>query len=179
MEVKVLMVDDHPPIIEGYKAILSFNRYGYDVKTVSAFNCEMAYAVISTTSIPFDLVMLDITLPPFPERNLHSGEDLVALIRKHLPNSKIIILTSHSESLLLLKILREHNPNGLLVKSDFQAEELLMAFDTIVRGENYHSSTIRNLKKKCLKPLKFGIVTIVKSYYFWHKEFKLKTFLNI
>lgn len=154
MEVKVLMIDDHPPIIEGYKAILSLNRYGYNVNTVSAFSCEMAYEVISTTLIPFDLVMLDITLPPYPEKNLHSGEDLVAVIRKYLPNSKIIILTSHSESLLLLKILREHNPNGLLVKSDFQAEELLVAFDTIVRGENYHSSTIRTLKKEMLESTK-------------------------
>jgi len=154
MEVKVLIIDDHPPIIEGYKAILSYNRYDYDVNTVSAFSCKMAYEVISTTTISFDLVMLDITLPPYPEKKLHSGEDLVPLIRKHMPNSKIIILTSHSESLLLLKILRECNPNGLLVKSDFQAAEFLIAFDTIVSGENYHSSTIRTLKKEMLETSK-------------------------
>ena len=29
MELQVLMVDDHPPIIEGYKSILSFNSFGY------------------------------------------------------------------------------------------------------------------------------------------------------
>jgi two-component system, NarL family, response regulator NreC len=154
MEIKVLMIDDHPPIIEGYKAILSYNQFGYTVNTTSAFSCEMAYEVISTTTISFDLVMVDITLPSYPEENLHSGEDLVALVRKHLPNSKIIILTSHSESLLLYRILRECNPNGLLVKSDFLAEEFLLAFDTIIRGGNYHSSTIRCLKKEMLETTK-------------------------
>jgi two-component system response regulator NreC len=154
MEVKVLMIDDHPPIIEGYKSILSYNPYGYDINTTSAFSCEMAYSIITSTTIPFDIVMLDITLPPYSEKNLHSGEDLVPVIRKYLPNSKIVILTSHSESLLLFKILKECNPNGLLVKSDFLAEEFLVAFDTIVRGENYHSSTIRSLKQELVETTK-------------------------
>jgi DNA-binding NarL/FixJ family response regulator len=154
MEVKVLMVDDHPPIIEGYKSILSYNPYGYDVDATAAYSCEMAYGVISTTTIPFDIVMLDITLPPYLEENLHTGDDLVAIVRKYLPKAKIVILTSHSESLLLYRILKECNPNGLLVKSDFQAEEFLVAFDSVVRGENYYSSTILNLKKEMLSSTK-------------------------
>jgi two-component system response regulator NreC len=154
MEVKVLMIDDHPPIIEGYKSILSYNPYSYEVKVVSGFSCEAAYDIISTTSIVFDLVMIDITLPPYSEKDLHSGEDLVPLVRKHLPDSKIMILTSHSESLLLHKVLRECNPNGLLVKSDFTADGFLVAFDAIVRGETHHSSTVLNLKQESKETFK-------------------------
>ncbi len=147
MEVTVLMVDDHPPIIEGYKSILSYNPYGYGVNTVAAHSCESAYKLISSTTIPFDLVMIDITLPPYESQNIYSGEDLIPVIRKYLPDAKIMILTSHSESIILFKILKECQPNGLLVKSDFLAEEFSEAFDLIIRGENYHTITVRNLKQ--------------------------------
>lgn len=154
MEVTVLMIDDHPPIIEGYKSILSYNPYGYTVNTTAAFNCESAYDLISTTKIAFDLVMIDFTMPPYPEKNIHNGGDLVAVIRTYLPEAKIAVLTSHSESLLLFKIMKECNPEGLLVKSDFLAEEFLVAFDTIVKGEHYFSSTIKTLKQELLDSAK-------------------------
>ena len=148
MEVTVLMIDDHPPIIEGYKSILSYNPYGYILDIQTAFSCESAYHLISTTKTPFDVVMIDYTMPPFVEKNIHCGADLVPIIRQYLPKTKIMMLTSHSESLLLLKVLKEGNPEGLLVKSDILADEFLVAFDTIVKGESYFSSTIISLKRE-------------------------------
>jgi DNA-binding NarL/FixJ family response regulator len=105
MEVNVLMIDDHPPIIEGYKSILSFNPYGYAVKTTSAYTCEAAYEIITSSRIPFDIVFLDVVLPPFPEQKMNSGEDLVDLVRTQFPNAKIVVLTSHTETLVLSRIL--------------------------------------------------------------------------
>ena len=148
MKVTVLIIDDHPPIIEGYKSILSYNPYGYNLEIQTAFSCESAYQLISTTETPFDVVMIDYTMPPFPERNIHCGADLVPIIRQYLPETKIMMLTSHSESLLLLKVLKEGNPEGLLVKSDILADDFLVAFDAIVRGENFYSSTVISLKKE-------------------------------
>ena len=77
MELQVLMVDDHPPIIEGYKSILSFNSFGYRLNTTAAHSCESAYNIITDAKQAFDIVFLDVTLPPFPEKKLNSGEDLV------------------------------------------------------------------------------------------------------
>ncbi len=148
MEVTVLMIDDHPPIIEGYKAILSYNPYGYMLNTTTVFSCESAYELLSTTKTSFDLVMIDYTMPPYPEKSIHSGADLVPIIRQYLPKTKIMMMTSHSESLLLRKLKNECNPEGLLVKSDFHAEEFLDAFDKIVKGGNYYSSTIKSLKQE-------------------------------
>ena len=148
MEVTVLMIDDHPPIIEGYKSILTYNPYGYLLNTKEVYNCESAYKIITSPPVLFDLVMIDITLPPYPEKNIQSGVDLVPLIKRHLPNARIMILTSHCESIILFKILKECQPNGLLVKSDFLAEEFLVAFDSILKGNDYHSSSIRTLKNE-------------------------------
>ncbi|MGH2666537.1 response regulator [Flavobacterium sp.] len=151
MVLKILMVDDHPSMIEGYKIILSYNTLGYEIETSAAHNCESAYEIITNKAKSnfFDLIFLDYSLPPYEEKNITSGEDLAMLVKKHMPNSKIVILTSHTEALLLYNILRNIEPAGLLVKSDFTADELLSAFDMIVNGETYHSLTV----KQCLKEL--------------------------
>ncbi len=48
----------------------------------------------------------------------------------------------------MYRILNESNPNGILVKSDFTSEEFLVAFDVIMKGENYYSTTVLNYKKQ-------------------------------
>lgn len=147
MKLQVLMVDDHPPIIEGYKSILSFNPHGYVLNTTEAHSCEAAYNIIVDAKESFEIVFLDVTLPAFPDRKLNSGEDLIPVVKKFHPEAKIVVLTSHSESIVLFKILSEHNPHGLLIKSDFQAHDLVVAFDTICRGENYFSPTVVKYQK--------------------------------
>lgn len=150
MHVNLLIVDDHLPIIEGYKSILSFNKSGYTIETTAATSLEKAYKIITQEpkTTFFDAVFIDLTLPEYPEQKLFTGEDLVPVVKKHLPNAKIAILTSHAESILMYRILNESNPNGILVKSDFTSEEFLVAFDVIMKGENYYSTTVLNYKKQ-------------------------------
>ena len=154
MELQVLMVDDHPPIIEGYRSILSYNSLGYILNTTAAHSCEAAYNAIFKAENSFDIVFLDLTLPAYPEKNLNTGDDLIPIVRKHHPNSKIVILTSHSESIVLYKIIKEYNPNGLLIKSDFQSQELIEAFDTVIKGKTYFSETVMNHQKSWLEKSK-------------------------
>jgi two-component system, NarL family, response regulator NreC len=151
--INILMVDDHAPIIEGYKSILSYNKSGFSIVTKEANDCESAYKIVtnSQNSVLFDLVFIDVTLPPFIEKNIHSGEDLVPIIKECLPFSKIVILTSHTESLVLFQILDNCKPDGLLVKSDFTSEEFLEVFETILRGEKYFSKTVLKLNKDVIE----------------------------
>jgi len=141
------MVDDHPPIIEGYRSILAYNSFGYILNTTTAHSCEEAYNAIFQVNYPLDIVFLDLTLPPYFEKNINTGDDLVPIIREKHPNAKIVILTSHYESIVLFKIVKEHNPEGILIKSDFQAQELVKAFDVIVNGGTYFSETVRSHQK--------------------------------
>ncbi|MEO5776511.1 MAG: response regulator [Flavobacterium sp.] len=147
MEIQVLMVDDHPPIIEGYRSILAYNSFGYTLNTTAAHSCEAAYNTIFQAKFPFDIVFLDLTLPPYFEKNLNSGDDLIPIVKRQHPNAKIVVLTSHSESIVLFKIIKEHNPEGLLVKSDFQSDELIKAFDIVIKGGTYFSETVTNHQK--------------------------------
>jgi two-component system response regulator NreC len=147
MELQVLMVDDHAPIIEGYKSILAFNSEGHILNTTEAHSCEMGYNAIVDAEDSFDLIFLDLTLPPYLEKNLHSGEDLVSVAKKYHPKAKIVLLTSHSESIVLFKVANDKNLDGVLVKSDFRSHDLLEAFDIIVKGGTYFSPTIIKHKK--------------------------------
>ncbi len=147
MEIQVLMVDDHPPIIEGYRSILAYNPFGYILNTTVAHSCEEAYNSIFQAKYPFDIVFLDLTLPPYFEKNLNSGDDLIPVVRKQHPTAKIVILTSHSESIVLYEIIKEYKLEGVLVKSDFQAHDLVEAFDVVVKGGTYFSETVVNHQK--------------------------------
>ena len=148
--ISILMIDDHPSQIEGYKVILKYNTLGLRIQVTTCYNSETAYWLVTNShTSDFDLVFLDFSLPAYPEKNIQSGEDLGMVIKKHMPNSRIVVLTSHSETFLLYNIVKKINPAGILVKSDFSAEDLLDAFNIIVGGEQYQSPTV----KQCIKEL--------------------------
>ena len=138
------MIDDHPSMIEGYKSILSFNDLGLRIITTPAYNCESAYNIIDKTSVSeaFDFAFVDLSLPPYLEKKIKGGEDLALLIKNKFPDCKIVILTSHAEAFILDAIQKNIAPNGLLVKSDFTAEEFLLAFEKIYNNHFYTSRTV-------------------------------------
>ncbi len=142
--LNILMIDDHPSMIEGYKSILSFNDLGVRINAVPAYNCEAAYNIITSedNTQAFDIAFVDLSLPPYLEKNMKSGEDLALLIRKKIPNCKVVILTSHAEAFTLDNIEKNIQPNGLLVKSDFTADEFLLAFEQIYNNHFYKSKTV-------------------------------------
>lgn len=140
---KILMIDDHPSQIEGYKTILSYNRRGIEIEATACHDCEAAYHLIhSTAAAKYDIVFLDQNLPAFESRNINSGCDLGPLIRRNMPRARLVFLTSHVEAFVLYNIINKLQPEGLLVKSDFDAEDLLRAFDCIISGGTYHSETV-------------------------------------
>ena len=150
--IHILMIDDHPSQIEGYKTILKYNNLGLIIETTAAFTSQQAYEIIIdlANALRFDLVFLDRSLPPYLEKDIKTGEDLAILIQSFMPATKIVILTSHSEAFVLYNIVKRIEPAGLLVKSDFTAEELLSAFDEIIDGEIYYSETVKESIRELL-----------------------------
>jgi DNA-binding NarL/FixJ family response regulator len=151
-KLKLLIIDDHYLMVEGYKSILSFNNLGYDLDITKAYNCEEAFKIITSSNnpAPFDVVLLDLKLPPYENENINSGKDLAHIIQKHLPKCKIVILTSHVEAIILYDVIQNIKPSGLLVKSDFTAQELLVAFGQIIKDEIYYSNTVKRSIKELL-----------------------------
>ncbi|MBS7256182.1 response regulator [Flavobacterium branchiicola] len=140
----ILIVDDHPFIIEGYKnAITRYNPKEYDFVISQAYDCRSAYDLLEDEATPdFDIAFLDISMPAYEEKELFSGEDLARLIMKKMPHCKIILLTMYTELLKIKTIIRTINPNGLVIKNDLTFDELLYAFDKVMKNEKYYSQSV-------------------------------------
>ena len=157
MSIKILMVEDHPLQIEGYKSILQYNLDAFKIETTSCNNCEEAYSIISNSkpNLNFDIVFLDRSLPPYPDKKIFTGEDLALFIKKFSPKSKIMMLTSHSEAFVIYDLVKKVSPDGLLIKSDFDGDELLVAFSSVLKGITYYSQTVKDRIKELLSREKY------------------------
>lgn len=144
LKKNILIVDDHPFIIQGYKnAITRYNPNEYDFVISEAKDCESAYSLITNTnSLVFDIAFLDISMPAYEDKELYSGEDLAKLILQYMPNCKIIMLTMFTEFLKLKTLINNVNPRGLVIKNDLTFDELLIAFDKVISNQLYYSKSI-------------------------------------
>ena len=146
--IKILIVDDHPTMIEGYKSIL-YSYYSPDnLSITSVHSCETAYLYITKINQPLDLILLDLALPPYEPAKLFSGEDLAVLIQKIWKKTKIMMLTSHTEAFILYNLIKKINPEALLIKSDFKSDEFLKAFESALQGQTYYSQTAQQSIKE-------------------------------
>ena len=149
-ELKILMVDDHPMIIEGYQnTLLATKKANQELSIDIAHDCERANKLMrdSVDSQPYDVLFFDISLPASNDGLITSGEDLAKIAREYLPNAKVIILTMFNESFRILNIIKEINPDGLLIKSDLTSSELAEAFQQILDDPPYYSSTVTTFLK--------------------------------
>jgi YesN/AraC family two-component response regulator len=68
----ILIVDDHPFIIEGYKnAITRYDPGKYEFFISQAKDCKSAYEIITDPVSPaFDIAFLDISMPAYDEKEI-------------------------------------------------------------------------------------------------------------
>lgn len=120
--IKVLIVDDHPMILEGLKTLLSDDS---DMTVTSL--CTNAIETITAikTEIP-DIALLDINLPDI------NGIELCCKIKKEFPAVKTIALTTFSDRSYVNSML-EAGASGYLIKSSTK-EEIIHAIKQVYKG---------------------------------------------
>ena len=144
--INILIVDDHPFIIEAYKnAINKYSQQGFEFNITQANNCKSGYENIMDQPKPFDIAFFDISMPEYAEKGIYSGEDLAMLIKTEMPSCKVILLSMHTELLKINNIIKTINPSGLIIKNDLTFDELLFAFNKIMNNESYYSQTVIKL----------------------------------
>ena len=144
--INILIVDDHPFIIQAYRnALDKYSQQGYEFVVTQASNCKTGYESITDAKVPFNVAFFDISMPEYAEKGIYSGEDLAALMKTEMPSCKIILLTMHTELLKINNIIKNINPSGLIIKNDLTFDELIFAFDKIINSESYYSQTVIKL----------------------------------
>ncbi len=144
-KLKILIVDDHPMIVEAYKNLLSSNSFDeYDFRIDMAHNCDSAVEKLNKAARTehYDVLFSDIKLPATSNGKIISGEGLAVYAKKILPKVRVVILTMFNENHRIHNILKTVNPDGLLIKNDVTPDEFLIAFNTIVNDPPYYSNTV-------------------------------------
>ena len=141
--LRILAVDDHEITILGYKFILEDKGIeGYNIIVDTATTYESAKKTIedSVNSFKYDILFLDVQLFAPNEDQPYTGEDLGMLARSLVPETKIVYMSSFSDSFRINSILKSVDPDGYLVKTDIDPESLREAVKTIVQDPPYYSS---------------------------------------
>lgn len=151
--INILMVDDHPIIIEGYQNTLMATKYEDQTLIIDTANdCDTANMLMRKASreTPYDVLFFDISLPASADGSLKSGEDLAKLSKQLMPQAKVIILTMFNESYRIHNIIKNISPDGFLIKSDLTSSELAEAFQHILVSPPYYSSTVNQFLNKLI-----------------------------
>ena len=126
--IKILIIDDHPLVIDGIKTMLKDETYLHI--EAAAKNAKDALNFL-TDGLHADVILLDINLPDI------DGLRLCELIREKNKTIKIIGLTYVNEAGIITQLIRK-GANGYLLKN-MEREELIEAINKVMDGSIYLS----------------------------------------
>ncbi len=129
-KIKILVVDDHPMVLEGMRSML----IQIDFVTVAG-TVSNAYAAMEHIKLtPPDIVITDINMPEI------SGIELTLKIKKEFPAIKIIAMSTFKERSYISQMI-QNGAAGYLVKSASK-EEIEEAILSVYEGKLYMSLDI-------------------------------------
>jgi DNA-binding NarL/FixJ family response regulator len=132
-KVSIMIVDDHTLIRETWSFLLGKNE-NFDV-VAECGDGERAIE-LARDKRP-DVVLLDINMAPM------SGFDVLKMIRKYSPGSKIIGVSMHSQPAYAKKMLRL-GAKGYVTKNS-PRQEMLTAIAEVSRNQVYVCQEVKNI----------------------------------
>ena len=132
-KIKLMIVDDHPMVLEGMKALLT----NFDYMTVAATATNAFEAMDKLKSEAVDIVIADINLPEV------SGIELTARIKKEYPSIKVLAMSTFKERSYISQMIK-NGASGYLVKSASK-EEIEAAIQSANEGKLYLSLDINSI----------------------------------
>ncbi len=127
---KVLIVDDHPLFREGLKSIIEHSE-SFEVAGEASNGRE---GLNRAKKLQPDIVMVDISLPD------KSGIQLTNEIRSQVPETRIMVVSMHSEINYISEAFQA-GATGYVVKES-ATERLLQGLEAVARGEYYLDNSI-------------------------------------
>lgn len=142
----ILLVDDHPMTVESYRLALSRDGSGGQQDTFhSAYSCQEAVKIIESCAklgVAIDIAILDYGLPPYGEAKINNGGDLCLLLRKRIPAARVLLLTAHTEVLVIYEMAKKIRPDGLAIKNDVTPANLPAYVADSLEG-NFQSPSVK------------------------------------
>ncbi len=128
--MRIILCDDYPIFREGLKSLL---ESGSNYRVVGQANDGLEALELVNDLHP-DIVVLDISMPRL------SGLEAVEQIKDLSPDTAIVILSRHSDSVMVERAL---NLGAVAyVHKDAAFDELIIALNAVSMGRNYLSSAV-------------------------------------
>jgi two-component system nitrate/nitrite response regulator NarL len=131
--IRVLVADDHPVVRRGMSSCLARHEH----LAIVGEAADGLEAVAKAKELLPDVLLLDIEMPGM------SGLNVSEVLRKDLPQVKVLVLSMYQRAEYLLRILQS-GARGYVLK-DAPTEELVKAIETVNAGESYFSPEIARL----------------------------------
>jgi DNA-binding NarL/FixJ family response regulator len=126
VRARILIVDDHEIFRRGLRSLLE-TRPEFEILGEAADGLQ---AVEKAKELQPDIIIMDVSMPQL------DGLQATRLIRKKLPNTKILILSQHDTSHMLAAA-SEAGANGYVTKSQV-SRCLLSALDAVAHGRSFN-----------------------------------------
>lgn len=128
--IKILLADDHPVVRKGIASCLA----QHDHLQIVGEAADGRDALKKARDIEPDIILMDIDMPHM------NGLAVTDLLRKELPKIKVLILSMHSNTDFILRIIQS-GARGYVLK-EAGTDELLKAIDALNQGEAFFSPEV-------------------------------------
>lgn len=130
MSIGVLIVDDHAVMVEGLRHLIDAQP---DLKVAGCIT-DGREAVRKVSELTPDVVVMDIAMPEL------NGIEAAHLIRERAPDTRVVMLSMHSNHKYVLRALRA-GARGYVLKRN-AAAEVLTAIRSVHAGQRFLSRQI-------------------------------------
>lgn len=132
-KIKVVVVDDHPLVIEGLRSSLGEDN---TIQVIKCFeNATDLFTFLKRTNT--NIVLLDVNLPDM------NGVEVCEKITKKYPHIKIIGLSTYNNPSIIKQMIK-NGAKGYLLKN-VTSKELATAIHQIYNGQSYFSGEIQTI----------------------------------
>jgi DNA-binding NarL/FixJ family response regulator len=131
--IRLLLVDDHPVVRKGIASCLAHHA---TIEVVGEAG-DGHEALRKARELAPDIILMDIGMPQM------NGLAVAETLRKDFPRMKVLILSMHSQTDYVLRIIKS-GARGYVLKSA-SADELIKAIETVNTGEVCFSPEVARL----------------------------------
>jgi DNA-binding NarL/FixJ family response regulator len=128
---RILIVDDHPVVLQGIKGAMSEYE---DIEVVGEAP-DGREAIKKVEALEPDIIVMDIAMPRF------NGVDATRQIKKKYPKTKVIIFTLHSYQEFIHPLIKA-GISGFVLKQN-PISDLYLAIQVVRRGGAYFSEDVQ------------------------------------
>ncbi|WP_158125062.1 response regulator [Vibrio fluvialis] len=128
--IRVVIVDDHRVVLEGFMARLEMEP---EIEVIATASNGLEALEVVKQHRP-DVILMDVSMP------IMNGIDATRLIKEEVPDAKVLMLTMHDNREYIMKMMQA-GAVGYMLK-EISAEKMVQAIKTVNLGSTYFCESV-------------------------------------